>query len=461
MSYLGLDIGSSSIKGAVLDPLTGTVSRILKEPFPEPVPGLPPLHFEVDPVAIVSAVRRLMERLSVPTTSGKGIVSCGQMGGVILVDRQRRPLTNYLSWRDQRTTLPSPGNDVPVFVRLQQQVPTESFQSLGCELQPGSMSSLLVWLKEQGRLPKDAIPLSLGDFVMQAICGAEPVSEPTEAIGTFDLKSGDWHHAQFAQWEIDQLTWPKLQRWTEPVGSITWKSQTIPVFPTVGDHQCALGGVGLRAGELSLNISTGSQVALLTPNWTPGDYQTRVYLDERFLNTITHIPAGRALNVLVDLLTELATAEGVALKRTWDSIARTAAASTDNDLDVNLAFFAGPLGDRGRIQNITTENLNVGSLFRAAFRHMADNYAILAKRLSPNQDWQSVVLSGRLAQNIDILRQFLSERFAGSHRLCTSTEDTLLGLLTMARVHAGLSPTFAAACEHFQRTPPNVQETAE
>src|SRR5262245_34496271 len=122
MTYLGLDIGSSSIKGAVLDPVTGTVSRILKEPFPEPLPGLPPLHFEVEPTTILSAVRRLIERLVVSAPDCRGIVSCGQMGGVILMSGQGQPLTNYLSWRDQRTTVSASANNSPVFPRLRQQL---------------------------------------------------------------------------------------------------------------------------------------------------------------------------------------------------------------------------------------------------------------------------------------------------------------------------------------------------
>ncbi len=37
MSYVALDIGSSSIKVAVLDPLKGTVTEIVKEPQVAPV----------------------------------------------------------------------------------------------------------------------------------------------------------------------------------------------------------------------------------------------------------------------------------------------------------------------------------------------------------------------------------------------------------------------------------------
>ena len=80
----------------------------------------------------------------------------------------------------------------------------------------------------------------------------------------------------------------------------------------MGDHQAALAGAFLGERELSLNISTGSQASLFTPTWQPGNYQTRPFFDGRFLNTITHIPAGRALNVLFKLLTELAEAQRLA-----------------------------------------------------------------------------------------------------------------------------------------------------
>ncbi len=440
MTYLGLDLGSTSIKGAVLSPETGTISEIVKEPFPELVAGLPPLHFEVDPVAVLAAVRRVIGRLLPSAPDCRGIVLCGQMGGVILTDDQHRPLTNYLSWRDQRTSAPTDSQSEPLFSRLKRELAGEDFQTLGRELQTGATLSLLAWLEQEGCLPRTAVPMSLGDFVVSQLCRSSPVMEYTEATGLLDLRTRSWHHSVFARWELDRLSWPRLQTWREPAGMFRLGDRTVPVYPSAGDHQCALAGVGLEERELSINISTGSQVALLTPAWSPGDCQTRCYLDSRYLNTITYIPAGRSLNVLVDLLSELAAAEGVTLHQTWETIAQAAARAEETDLDINLSFFAGPLGDRGHLQGITTENLTLGTLFRAAFRQMADNYAILANRLSPTREWRSVILSGGLAQNISVLRQFLSERFPGPHRLCTGAEDTLFGLLTMARILAGQHP---------------------
>lgn len=435
--YLGLDIGSTSIKGAVLDTAAGTVSHITKEPFPEPLPGLPPGWFEIDPQAVLAGVRRVIDRLLDVAPHCEGIVSCGQMAGVILVDAERRPLTNYLSWRDQRTTIDTSKHAEPLYSRLLQQIGNEDQRAIGRELKPGSMTVLLAWLREHDQLPQEAVPLMLGDFVMSRLTDSPPAIDFTAATGPLDLRTRTWHRGLFAQLGLDGLHWPTLQSWRQPAGELRVARRTIPVYPCVGDHPCALAGVGLQAGELSINISTGSQVALLTDTFSPGDYQTRCFLDERYLNTITHIPAGRSLNVLVDLLTELARMENVSLPHVWEHIGAAAEAATDSELDVNLAFFAGPLGDHGHIRGITTENLSVGTLFRAAFRTMADNYSVLARRLSPSQDWNSVVLSGGLAQSVSLLRQFLSERIPGPPRLCESTEDTLLGLLAMSRVVSG------------------------
>ena len=80
--------------------------------------------------------------------------------------------------------------------------------------------------------------------------------------------------------------------------------------------------------------------------------------------------------------------------------------------DGPLAFFAGPLGDRGSISGITTENLTVGHLFAGAFDAMAENYQQLVRRLCPQRDWSRIVLSGGLVQRIEQLREGIIRRLS-------------------------------------------------
>lgn len=102
-------------------------------------------------------------------------------------------------------------------------------------------------------------------------------------------------------------------------------------------------------------------------------------------------------------------------------------------MSVNLAFFAGSLGDHGRIDRIRLENLTVGQLFLAAFENMAANYELCASRLQPNRDWQGIVLSGGLAQRFPRLRELIGQRLAGPIRMVDAAEETLQGLLRLAK----------------------------
>jgi sugar (pentulose or hexulose) kinase len=326
-------------------------------------------------------------------------------------------------------------------------------------LQPGNPLSLLYWLRQQGyRLEADTVAAGLPDFVVANLCGAAPAVDATMPQGALNLETGDWHHAACASLGLESVRWPALRSFRHAVGRLPLGGQSVPVYAPSGDHQCALAGAFLQEGELSLNISTGSQTSLLTRQFEPGPHQTRPFFDGRFLNTITHIPAGRALNVLLGLMSELALAQGLPLGDPWPAIEQAVAGVSDSDLAVDLAFFPSPVGERGAISNIREGNLTLGQVFFGAFRNMADNYHACALRLSPEQAWERVVFSGGLAQKLERLREMILTRFACDHRLYAGTEDTLIALLAQALVIDGRAPTMAAASDSLShQTEPLIE----
>ncbi len=243
---------------------------------------------------------------------------------------------------------------------------------------------------------------------------------------------------------LSGLAWPVIREHGEVVGNLIAGGTRLPCYTPIGDYQGALLGALLGPEEISLNISTGSQVSRMTQSLTPGDYQTRPFFDGKFLNTFTGAPAGRSLNVLVDLLGDLAKAQGVDLEDPWKSIAQAAAAITDTDLEVNLSFFPNPRGDRGQISNIHGNNLTVGHLFRAAFKNMADNYYDYAQQLWPEKSWKKLLFSGGLASKLGVLREIIRERFETPYRLTPFEEDTLFGLMILASVFSGRAESVEA-----------------
>lgn len=442
MKLIAIDLGTTFIKGAVLNLDELTIHHIVRTAFPPPLPDLPPHFFEVEPQAVVAEVQELLGRLLSLEPEAAGLVMCSQMHGLVLTDPAGRPRSNAITWRDQRTLLPHPSGSGSHFDVIRERIGPEAAVELGNGLRPGLPLCALFWLAEEGLLPDEPlVPAPLPDFVLGQLSGQTPCAEPTNAAshGALNLATGDWHREVIAALGLERLRWPALRPVTEAPYTVEVDGRRLPCFMPVGDHQCAIVGALVQEDELSLNISTGSQVSQIVSRWQPGDYETRPFFDGRFLNTITSIPAGRALNALVDLLLELDRAERTTVGDPWRYIASAVTAIPETDLEVNLNFFAVDGGSAGAITNIREDNLSVGHLFRAAFKHMAENYQAAARRLAPDgtPGWRRLVFSGGVAQRFATLRDLIAARLQAEYRLCSTPEDTLLGLLALGLVAAG------------------------
>jgi len=457
MHYIGIDLGTSFIKGAILDLETLSVGRTKHIPCPSPLLGLPLLHAEFDPERFVAATRHLIEGLLAETSDCQGVLMCGQMGGLVLVSPRGQAASNYISWLDRRLLEPHPSGHGSYFDALLARLTLDDWVALGREIRPGTPLSYLFWFVENRESPPIRSVATLPDFVLARLCGSIPITHPSNAVGAINLSSHEWHFALFDRLGLGNVRWPALREINEPVGEVRAGGRRLRCYPPVGDHPCALAGVLLDFGELSLNISTGSQVSLRSEYAEPGDYQTIPFFDGQFLRRISNLPAGRALNALVRLLSELAEAEGVPLPDPWPYIAKAAAAKPASDLRAHVTFFPTPVGDSGSLTNIREENLTVGDLFRAAFVNMVENYYASALRLSSGQSWRRLVFSGGLTQKLELLRCLIVEKFQREYRMCSTTDDTLQGLLVLALVASGRVGSVHAAMEMLREAQPSQE----
>lgn len=447
LPFVGIDLGTSFIKGAVLDAEGCRVEHVRRIPFPPALLGLNPLYCEFAPEQILAAARTLIEELASLAVECEGLVMCTQLGSIMLMNGQGQAASNFFGWQDQRALEPHPSG-AGSYYRVLQERTARQRRELGNELPVGSPATFLFWLAEQGKLEPGLIPVSLGDFVLSSLCHEPPSVDTTTAMTyeLLNLSTLEWHFDVIGQLGLSAVRWPILRKQGEPAGFMKIGKATVPCFAAIGDYHSALLGALLSEDELSLNISTGSQVSRIVRGLTPGDYQTRPFFDGRFANTISHLPAGRSLNVLVDLLTEIA--QGPV--DPWSYIAKAAAAVDHTDLEVNLSFYPGPAGERGAITNISEKTLNVGTLFRAAFENMAECYYACASRIWPDQSWRGIVFSGGLAFKLPQLRQIIQDRFQTGSRLCPVAEDTLCGLLLLARAFSGKSASVEQAAAELR-----------
>lgn len=452
MAFIGIDLGTSFIKAAILDLDASQLQQVRRIPFPDPIQHSDPLRVEFAPGGILSAVEKLVSELTAFPMSYEGVVMCTQMSCLVLVNEQGEAHSNCIGWRDQRALEPHPSGAGSYYDVLKQRLTAQQKRELGNELPPGAPICFLFWLAERGLLEPGLAPVSLADFVLGKLCSAPASVESTNAMAyeLLRLDSLSWHEDVIRNLGLDKLRWPPIRRHGEIVGRMKLGAETIPCYTPVGDYQCALAGALLTENELSLNISTGSQVSRLTHGLVLGDHQTRPFFDGKFTNTFSHLPAGRSLNVLVDLLGEFAQHSGIAGPDPWEYIARAAASVEQTDLEVSLSFFPGPCGEKGSISNIREKNLTVGTLFRAAFENMAQNYYECALRIWPERSWKNIVFSGGLARKLKLLREIIEQRFQTGSRLCPLEEDTLLGLMVLGRVFSGRAASVQQSMDDFR-----------
>ena len=105
--YLGLDIGSSSVKAALVDANTGKSLVSLHEPESEmEILSLYNDWAEQDPDMwwkyCCSAIKRITKKTNIEASKIAGIGISYQMHGLVIVDKQGKPLRNSIIWCDSR-----------------------------------------------------------------------------------------------------------------------------------------------------------------------------------------------------------------------------------------------------------------------------------------------------------------------------------------------------------------------
>ena len=460
MPYIAIDLGTSYLKGAVVDVEQLTLTQIRRGPAPALLPAESALIHELNAEAVVHGVRQLISELLKFCQPCQGILLCGQMGGLILTRPDGTALSSYISWTDGRLTAPHSSGDGTWFDHFADDVGgSATAQRLGNEFRPGLPLPFLYWLRQNNRLALEPfVPLTLPDFVAASLCHATPVMERTLATSLLDVSTGTFPLDLADRLHLSHLQWPELVDFHQAVGTCQINGQSVPVYAPVGDHQCSVAGTLLTPVELSINIATGSQVAVLTSDSEVGSFQLRPYFDRQYLKTITNIPAGRALTAIIRLLTEIPGRDGTETGDAWDYFFRQADTTRTSDVEVNLAFFPGAIAGPGSIRNLREDNLNVGSIARSALTQMADYYSELTSRIVSGSENRRVVFAGGIAQKSALLRSLIMDRLGGEFRLTTSTEDALLGLMVLGRVTAGLNASVADATAHIARHLPTSKE---
>jgi xylulokinase len=250
---IGLDIGTTGVKGVAISPDDGEILATAIESYPmkSPAPG----WSEQDPEDWWQAAQACLARLP----EGE-IGLTGQMHGLVVLDAEGRVLRPAILWNDQRTQAQCA--EIETRIGLERLIDITGNRAL-----TGFTAPKLLWLREfepetYSRIRHVLLPK---DYVRFRLTG-QRATDAADASGTllFDVARRCWSEELCAALEIPIEWLPPVFEATEVGGA--------------GDQAAAALGVGIvQPGLVSVVLGTSGVVFAVLPAYAPDD-RARVHV---------------------------------------------------------------------------------------------------------------------------------------------------------------------------------------
>ena len=258
---VGFDIGTSGLKGVVVDESGRTVAAAAR-PWSISSPQLG--WFEQDPeiwwTTLVDVTRRLLSDAPRPDVIG----IAGQMHGPVFLDGDGLVLCPAILWNDQRTEAECAEVEMLTNNRVAEWTlnpPRTAFTS-----------TKILWVRRH--LPnvhaRTSTVLLPKDFVRFRMSG-QRITEVTDASGTglFDVRARKWSSQTLAALDIRPEWLPRVCESGEVAGHVdrsgaaaTGFGAGTPIVAGASDQTAAAIGIGIvSSGRLSINIGTSGVVS--------------------------------------------------------------------------------------------------------------------------------------------------------------------------------------------------------
>ncbi len=429
--FLLIDYGATRIKAAIFNSENGVFTN-KKDFLPLSNCVREAGHYEVSLFGIRKQFLQICKSYY-KTAKFSGILISSEMHGFALLDENDKPLTNYISWKDERS-LEKIDSD-STFESLKNKLGVDFRAITGMKSRPGLPFFNAVHLAGKAKL-KSAKMITLPDLLAMCSDDSRGRSHDTmmAGLGFYDINNRRISERLLAL-AFDKagvkFTFNELAETGAIAGYLHVGKRKIPIYVGVGDHQCAILGAGNVPGKtLSINIGTGSQVSTIADEYAMSEqFDVRPYFENKFLKTITHIPAGRALNIHLDFLNSFGK------KNYWDILGKITDSDVDKaDLKFDLAFFgsAWNYNGGGKIFGITENNLNVKNYLASIVKAMAESYLAAAKIIDVDNKLKIIVMSGGIPRKIPALAHRIAKSSGRKIIIAEDIDETLIGLGKLA-----------------------------
>ena len=435
-----VDFGASRIKAAVWSCNQNMIIEVSECDAPTPEIGSSG-EVEVDPelywTGLNSTAGPLLERH--PNVDCMWI--CAEMHGVLLLEAaSQKPLTAYISWRDERAGKIIDGKP-STFSRFDNKNFRDSFLNLsGLKLRVGLPFVTLSHLGDRlGRLPEFKV-CTLVDWILYRGGEKNPKTHPSLAAGTgfYSLLNGAWSDelikSSSSHLKINQFS--TLSKLGESIGKISIGNCSLKVYGGLGDMQAAVFGAQFpKRGRLLINLGTGSQVVGDILHVEPS-VEKRPGASGEVFAAFTHIPSGRGLNVFAKFIDGISLLGGgkPVFWEIFGSLQPNEILASAIEIDLNVFEASWRYVSGGFIAGINENTFEARALIAGLAKSWLNQYKVAMDLIDPRHEINEFLIAGGLSRRSSFVLSVLEKLSGRSGHLSETVtgEETLDGLLNLA-----------------------------
>lgn len=396
-NILLIDYGATRIKSMCVDIDDNIIIDSIEIPSPSIINySNDPNRFEIPAIKYAEAFNIIVNKFN----NINAICICSEMHGFVYND-------TYISWKDQRSFI--------------DEIDREKFLlTTGMILRKGLPYSILYNIKSKTKFKF----YTLIDYILEKNNVKDLHSSYTLAASTglINVHSKTWIE------DFNYLDFFPISK-NEILGTYN----SIPIYFGLGDLQSALIGsnIGIDANAV-INLGTGSQVAVLTSDIN--GFEIRPLNHNTFVKVQTHIPCGRALNIISRFIDSIG--YNGQFWKLWNNLSVDEILSTDSTSDLNFFESARDYSNHSGHISLRESSCTISNVLPSIARNFIQQYINSLNLLDSNFNIHKVVVSGNISRITKFILPALNaldEKRSYTTIDLATNEETLDGLLKQLR----------------------------
>ena len=410
MKVIGIDIGTTSICGVVLDADNGAVLTSQTEMSDAFINTENTWEKIQDPAKIITIAKNILDGfLEEYKDEVLAIGITGQMHGIVYVDENGDAVSPLYTWQDARGNLPYMGTTYAKF--------------LGSFSGYGNVTDF--YNKENGLVPEAACTYcTIHDYFGMKICGNR-----SPVLHASDAASLGLYNASNKSFDYDYNV--KVTDGFDIIGTY----HGISVSVAIGDNQASVFATLSNENDLLINVGTGSQISIVSDRSIIAEnIESRPYVGGKYLIVGSALCGGRAYSILKDFYKKLFESAGIKdidVYRLMDKMTEGADGTT-LIVDTRFDGTRSNANIRGSIENISIDNFKPKDLTVGVIQGMVDElYDMYA---AMGQKRIGIVGSGNGIRKNKALIYAAEKTFGGCLKVPAYKEEAACGAALFALV---------------------------